>query len=353
MKILFTIPTLRQGGAERVMCMLANYFSDKHDVVLAVQDDKKNDAYDLSHKVNRFHINSVFPKLFSIIKLRKTIKDFQPDIIISFLILQNVQTIFASLGLKVPVIISERTCKEFYDTNLKKITSRILFWFYKYATHLVVQTIRVKKQFKSVKNISIISNPVADIPPYETKEKNKIISVSRLIKLKSLDTLILAFAKISPKYPNWSLDIWGDGVQREFLQNLIKSLNLNEKIKLCGSTRDIVSKLKQANIFVFSSKYEGFPNALCEAMMSRLPVIYTNISGSDELIIPNETGLLVERENVEQLAEALIRLINSKTLREYLGDNAKKHVQENFSYEKICLKWEELAQAVVKKRKKQ
>ncbi|MDR1031568.1 MAG: glycosyltransferase family 4 protein [Holosporales bacterium] len=354
MKLLFTIPTLRQGGSERVILVLTEILSKRHRVMVAVQDKLENCFYSLSPKVKLISTDSLKKIIPSTIRLRKIIKDYGPNVIISFLMQQNIITLAANLNLGIPLVVSERTSKECYDSFVSKTLSLLGFFTYRFADQLTVQTAKIKKQFDNIKNkVRVIANPVI-LPEgtYQSIAREKlIIAAGRLIASKNYDLLIDSFSQLASDFPDWRLEIWGGGKEKDALQQQINQHNLSGRVQLCGTTKDIYSVLRKSSIFVMPSRFEGFPNALCEAMLAGLPVIYSNISGADELIKPGETGLLINSGDVHQLVESMKMLIENPELRDQLGSNAKKHIQDNYAADKIATQWEMLFQDLLEARR--
>ncbi len=198
---------------------------------------------------------------------------------------------------------------------------------------------------------NIISNPVPQFSERElinhkiSKEKYKIINIASLVTdCKQQHLAIDAFAAIAKKFPDWELHFWGEGSDFDFLNSKIKQLNLEHKIFLNGFTDDPISKLKDADIFIFPSKYEGFPLALTEAMAVGLPCLgFSSCSGVNELISNNKSGFLVKEE---ELAQYLEKLIESPDLRDTFGKYANFEMKK-FNPENILTKWNQFLQQMV------
>lgn len=172
-------------------------------------------------------------------------------------------------------------------------------------------------------------------------EAKHIISVGRLCPFKGFDTLIQAFSRLYPTYPHLRLTIYGEGNERENLQNLINSLNLQERVSLPGATQEIHQKLLAADLFVFPSLYEGFPNALAEAMSVGLPVIASNCSGNIDIVRDDIDGRLFPVGDVLKLASIIEELVCDPNTRGRLGEEAKT-VAERFHPDLIFHKWDQL-----------
>lgn len=173
---------------------------------------------------------------------------------------------------------------------------------------------------------------------YKEKERFKILNVGSLVtSCKQQDVAINVFSKIADKYPAWDLHFWGIGDDLEALQNQVKQLKLEERVFFNGFTKNPIDKMKESDVFVFPSKYEGFPLALTEAMSVGLPSIgFQTCSGVNELIENNVNGFLVNNES--ELQESLENLIFSQDLRQQIGANAHQ-MMKKFNENNVSDKW--------------
>ncbi|MBP9764215.1 MAG: glycosyltransferase family 4 protein [Gammaproteobacteria bacterium] len=363
MKITLVISALNAGGAERVITTLANAWAKEGENVslITFKEPGYQSFYPLHPNVNLCNLNLRVKKrlycpnflipLWKLLKrtwfLRQFFKKQKPDCIIAFLDTVNITTILATLGLKIPIIVSERVDPSQHPIGslqnfLRKVT-------YPLANHLVVQTTQIQNYFpkKLHQRISIIPNPVSlsshgsQLPNIDY-EKKKIIAVGRLETQKGFDLLLQAFGVVHDKQPERDLVIWAEGSERPVLEALRSHLKLEAYVHLPGLTNNIAQVLSDGSLFVLPSRYEGFPNSLCEAMAVGLPVVAFDCgSGSADIIRHNIDGLLVPAQNVNALTNAMLQLIENIELRKQYGKRAKEII-ERFSLKKILKKWDEL-----------
>ncbi|KAA2217460.1 glycosyltransferase family 4 protein [Maribacter flavus] len=352
----FVINSLNSGGAERVVVTLANGLSELYNIFIFTLVDidpfyKINEKviYDYCTKSIRPSSNpfqALNNNIFFYRKLNKLVDSNKIDLLIGFTTNINVLTILCARKFGIPVIVSERNNPEkIYIPRMWKILTKIT---YPKADFLVVQTEPIRKFFeKNIKkeNIVILPNPLSKNHfqiknNFNGKKENVVLNVGRLTEQKGQEILIKAFASINPK--NWQLHIIGEGHKRNEYQELIETLGMQGKIKLLGRIKEISEYYLRSKIFVFPSRYEGFPNALTEAMYMGLPCISTDCpTGPSELIKNNENGILIPIDEIEELKVNLKRLINDEELRLKLGREASKSVL-HLEEESVIADWNEL-----------
>ncbi len=363
MYLTLVIHSMSCGGAEKIMALVANYWAEKgHHVTLLTMSDGPS-YYELHPAINYRPLGlvgsssnpaqAVLKNAARLWQLRRTLKASQPDAIISFMDKQNVLTILAALGLKIPVIVSEHTEPSY--ARLSHIWQILRKWAYPQAASVVVLTESAARYFSSgvQAKTRIIPNPVSlpNLPKRgkPNAEEKTLIAMGRLIPLKGFDLLVKAFARVAALHPEWSLTIWGEGPERPQLEGLISALGLTDQVRLPGFTARPLEQMRRADLFVLSSRYEGFPTVLWEAMACGLPVISFDCpSGPGAIIRHGLDGMLVHPEDSEALALALDWLMSNQAERERLAAHAPE-VLERFSPEKIMGKWEKLLQDVTNK----
>jgi glycosyltransferase involved in cell wall biosynthesis len=248
----------------------------------------------------------------------------------------NIFTIISTLGLKQNVIVSER------DTPTEKlhfITDKLRKHTYKYANGVICQSkLSVDFIIKETKQNNTISipNPLKEIIVNKDIVREKIIlNVGRLVYKKGQDQLLESFSKLN-NIDNWKLVLLGEGILRNTLENKIKELKLENKVILMGSVKNVDEWLNKSSIFVFPSLFEGFPNALAEAMASGLACVsYDCDTGPRDIIRNSENGFLVDLNNINLLTEKIQTLIDDKELREKFSKEAMK-ISSILNKEKIA-----------------
>ncbi len=294
--------------------------------------------------------------------LRRALKDLQPDVIISFIDLTNVMVLAAARGLGCPVIASERT--DPHHHAIGRTGSMLRRLTYPTAARIVVQTSRAAEFFDAplASRVAIIPNPVSPAARHATSDapaadgRWRITSLGRFSPEKGFDLLIDAFARIAPEFPAWDVLLHGEGPERDRLQATIASLGLADRIRLLRPVRDVGVTLGQTHVFALPSRYEGFPNALGEAMAAGLPCIaFRGVSGVEDLIEHDACGVLADHaasrdETVASLAAALSRLLREPETRVRFGTAARQRVKD-FAPASVLARWDALLESVVREGK--
>jgi glycosyltransferase involved in cell wall biosynthesis len=358
-RLTLVVPSLALGGAERVVARMANHWAATGDSVTVITlSTADTDTYTLDVPVTRIALDlmrystgpvrAAINNFIRIRRLRAAILESQPEIVISFTDRMNVVTMSACRSLPIDTVISERIDPS--QQPLGRRWSWLRRWVYPLARALVVQTDAVRTQMQPImrgRPIYVIPNAVdapvsSDQPPREQRSSGslQLAAMGRLAHQKGFDLLIDAFARASEGQPNWSLAILGEGPERTRLAEQVRDRRLEGRVRLCGWVPDPTSVLRNCDAFVLSSRFEGFPNALLEAMALGLPSISFDCpSGPSEIVRHDVDGLLVPAEDIAALSATIKRLLSDDRLRNRLGTEAV-HVAERFSSERYYARWD-------------
>ena len=263
--------------------------------------------------------------------LRKTLRMANSPVVVSFLSFNNVNTILASVGLGIRVVVSERIDLDRQPRNWPWHAMRP--WLYRYADAVTANSHGALKSMESYvpkSKLFFVPNPVSfpSAPSAGSRREKIVLNVGRLTRQKAQDVLLKAFARVAAEMPEWRLVIVGHGPGKDELQVLASSLGLSGRVEWVDWTTEIERYYEKAGIFVLPSRYEGTPNALLEAMSFGLPSVVTDCSpGPLEHIADGENGLVVPVDDEKRLAEAVLKLTSSRELRDSLGASARRTIE--------------------------
>ncbi len=352
------------GGAERVTSLLCNHWvSHGYDVnLVATFSGRGYCVYTLDQRVRLFYLadfvestsKSFLNKIRRFFALRRIIRDSDADVVVSFLTGVNMAVLLASMGLGVPVVVSERTYPP--AMPLRPVLKRLRRLTYSWASQVVVQTEEALEWLGACSRKAkgrVIPNPVVfplpaykpAIAPIDVVEPGQrlILAVGRLAVEKGFNTLIEAFFELTGKYTNWDLVILGEGAERPALEKLRARLGLINRVHIPGRVGNLADWYERSDGFVLSSKYEGFPNALLEAMAHGLPAVSFDChAGPRDIIRHGVDGFLVPPEHgVTGLVNGLESLLADEALRDKMGLAARK-VRRRFSVDRVTAQWDKV-----------
>lgn len=357
MKIVLYISNLQKGGAQRVIANLGNYLETIGNQVMIITTGDDKSSYGLNNGiiVKSLGLNQLYSrdkvKIKRIIgignyllKLKKTINEYKPDVVLTFLTFEINCILAIKPFIKSKVIISVRNDpKMIYRTNYQKKRANQMF---KLADGIVFQTKEAQSFFadKIIKKSTIIKNSINMefiIPRYLGERKKKIVAVGKFTEQKNHLLLIDAFSKIANSIPDYNLVIYGDGILKKVYKEKIEKLKLKNRVLLPGIIDEIKEHICDASLFVLSSNYEGVSNALLEAMALGLPVISTDCpcGGSREIIEDGINGILVPVKDIERMSSAIKSVLSDADLMNKLCKNANK-IQKTFNPSLINQQWE-------------
>ncbi len=359
MNIMFLVSSLQFGGAERVATTLCNAWTKSgHKVTLiATYSGLDPCFFSLEPEIDLKYLASDMDCIFGnsassigrLYKLRQMILTCKPDVVVSFLPSANIMAILATIGIRVPVIVSERTDPEFFPQPF--IWKKLCKYLYQYADVLTVQTDAVAKKvpklFNGITQVRVVANPLPfsrqqyiKSPPSKTKT---VVSLSRLTESKQIEHIISAFADVTEDFPEWQLKIYGDGPSRQNLQHVADLSGCKSQIQFCGDTKDPWSTLVDADIFMMTSRFEGFPNALLEALGLAVPsIVYDCPSGPAEITEYGSIARLVPLDDQLRLTCELRDLMEHDDRRIELGAAAKDIVHDKYHLAKVVQVWEDI-----------
>ena len=200
-----------------------------------------------------------------------------------------------------------------------------------------------EENWKGRKGVHVIPNPCIWKPERSSSlDCPKAVAVGRLVPVKGFNLLINAWEKVAVSHPEWTLEIWGDGPEREPLERLVREKGLEKNVLLCGSTGKVREKLLQSSMLVFSSLFEGFGMVLVEALACGVPcVAFECPCGPRDVISPEEDGLLIPPGNTDELARAIVRLMEQPELRSRMGAAARNKAAR-YAMEAVSSAWMKL-----------
>jgi GalNAc-alpha-(1->4)-GalNAc-alpha-(1->3)-diNAcBac-PP-undecaprenol alpha-1,4-N-acetyl-D-galactosaminyltransferase len=345
MRICLVLNSLAAGGAERVAANLANEWTGAgHDVAIVTLASADLDFYRLDDRVNRQPLcvtgtsegplAAVVANVRRVRRLRREFRRLEPDVFVSFMDTTNVLVLIAGAGLGKPIFVSERIDPRKYSIGgawewLRRLT-------YRRATGLVVQTESVAQWARGLvdsSQIAVIPNPVSEacmttVRAASGSRARQVAAVGRLVPQKGFDTLIAAFDRVAVRHHDWSLVIAGQGPLEASLRAQALRTRSADRITFAGLLQKPEELFAASEIFVLSSRFEGFPNVLVEGMACGCGVIATDCpSGPSEIVTPGVDGLLVPVDDIEALAVSLEKLMTGEIAARELGNAAMVSAQ--------------------------
>ncbi len=370
------------GGADRVLTDKANYLAEHGYNIYIITESQMGRplVFPLSGKVKHIDMEIDFEKQYghNIIirgliylkyiriykkKLSTILNSIKPDIVITFMG-RNMDFI-TSIDMKCIKIGEAHTTKQ-HLRNYHLLEER--GGFYKMLAHqlrkrqiasakkldaLVLLTKEDANHWKDVTKTYIIPNAIHHMPSESSSLRNKqAIMVGRYNDAKGYEYITEAWSIVYKMHPEWTLNIYGSGELHDDVERWIKERDLDKVMIMHEPTQHITDKYIESSICILSSRYEGFPLVIMEAMACGVPCISFDCPfGPRNIIKDGEDGILVEYLNSNALAENICKVIENESLRKELGTNARKNIQR-FSQEAVMNQWEELFTSLISDKKK-
>jgi len=362
------------AGMERVVANKATYFSKQAGYkVFVITTDQKNRPYyyelpqevtciDLDINFRDYQHYFILIRIFSYLyksfifkkRLAKFLISSKPDVVVS-LLLRSSDFLYKIKDGSAKIIehhFSHNYSELFSVAQNRDPLSRFVynwrgkmdrFHLKKYEKFVVLTKEDASLWGNDFKNITIIPNSISFQTEKTSNPENEIVlAIGRLEYQKGFDILLEIWERIYHNNPNWQLHIYGDGQDKEKLLSIIRQKMMTESVRIFPPTKNIEQVLLSGSIYAMSSRFEGFPMILLEAMECGLPCVsFACKCGPRDIILDSEDGCLIDAYNVEFFAKKLNELMQKKELRSLMGNKAKQNVQR-FSESKVMKKWEDL-----------
>lgn len=381
MKIVYVVQSLStHGGVEKILTLKANYLANKRDYnvsIITFDQPKQPIFFNLDKKVKVFHLDIgssdsskslILRKLNNIkyydsflVKLTNLIETINPDITISlgggelFIVnkLKDNSIKLAEYHVTMGYFLYYQNKEK---NKLKKIAQN--FSLRKFIGNLKKYEKFIVLTEGDRKEWSQYSNNVIKIPNFITMELNEksslqnytAIAVGRFEPEKQFDHLILAWKEVTKKYPNWHLKLKGSGSQENLYRSLIRKHNLENNVFIIPPSESMQEFYLEASIYLMASRFEGFSLVILEALQVGLPVVSYNCKyGPAELVKDNVNGFLVEQDNVDELAQKVIKIVGDNDLRKKMGENSLL-ISKNYEKDTVMEMWMNLFDSLIRTR---
>lgn len=345
MKIIFALPDMGSGGAERVVSLLSSELNEMgYDVEIMMMFGTRM-HYTISSDVNVVTLRLASASLWNRIKaVRKYLKESaknEKTVVVPFQDSVLNTCLAASLGLGISVVACERNNPYIKGISfMQKLKAMLPYWM---ADYCVFQTPDAREYYTIVsdKRCSVIINPIT-IPDVtwggQMNEKN-LISICRLHHQKNLPMTLDVISKVKQRYPEIHLRIYGEGELKETLEEEVIRRNLSDNIEFCGTTRQVPYELSKSSIFISTSDFEGISNSMLEAMAIGVPMVCTDCPiGGARLMLSNGSGILTPVGNFDIFADRVTDLLNGTIDYNVMSETAKVTAAQ-YTPSKIAKSW--------------
>lgn len=355
LKYLFITRTLTGGGAERFVATFSSYLADNGCKVWVLSYEKSDNDYELCSNVNLIYMperkENLLRKVSRFNETRKALKSIKPDIVIPFMNVVMFCSLLATIGLQTKLIYTVRVSP--WHRGGTRLTNWMENIVAKYSDAIMLQTVEQGGYFKEYQDkLYVVPNPIPEkynnIVKDNYSEKIRTIAmVGRLHSQKNFDLAIKCMGLITKTHPGICLKIYGSGLERNHLEQLIIDEGLEKVCILMGRRRSIEDALKESDMFLMTSDYEGMPNALMEAMAIGLPCLSSDCkTGPSDLIDDGNTGFLFKTGDIESLYNKLLKIIENPQQAQKVGKNARQHILRDFTLANTAMKFMEMVACI-------
>lgn len=374
MKILYCIAgTCHSGGMERVLANKANYLSARgYEVVITTTDQQNRSPFfeldgrircvdlDINYEENngKSFLNKLlhYPRKQYLHRkrLEKVLRQERPDVTVSMFCNDAgfIPRIKDSSAKVLEIHFSKFKRLQYGRKGLWRLAD---IWRSKQDERTVSQFDRFvvlteedKRYWGDLANMTVIPNALT----FQTSQvagldNKKVVAIGRYTHQKGFERLVYAWQELAPRFPDWQLDIVGDGEEREALQRLICECGLERQISLVRPTKDVERVYRDASLFVLSSRYEGLPMVLLEAQAFGLPIVAFRCKcGPEDVVSDGETGFLVDEGDIAALADRMALLMDDESMRKRMGQKAKE-ASLRYDEDVIMAQWMNLFKSLV------
>mgnify|MGYP003391880800 CR=1 FL=1 len=350
------------GGVERISISLMNDMVRRgHDITFFTLD--KADAtsfYPMDEKIawhkadiGDYRLKASLTERFKrILVIRKLLKSTKPDVILAFQDGAFLQLRVASLGMRIPVVLAERIAPSHFQHRQKNRNQSIAFFLYRFADKITVQSQSYVPYYpkKLQTKITVIPNPV-ELPSVQARpagvpgQTKTLLCVGRITHQKNQAVLVKAFANLQGQFPDWRLVLAG-AEDDPSVRALAARAGLQDKVVFMGAVKDVAALYAESHLFCLPSRWEGFPNALAEALSYGLPGVgFAGCDGVNVLIHHLENGLLATgNDNLQTLQAMLAAAMEDDNARAAMGTKAIQSVR-SYQPRAIFDQWEKFLKA--------
>ena len=361
MRILFLNNQFERGGAARVASILCNELHRRgYKIVLVTDWSNWRETYSIDSGITIREIvtkgdtQNVCAKLKKWLncsnRIRRYIKETKPDLIIGTESMMFLCAWLANLGIGVPIIAADHTS---FSRKIDPIIDFVRYHLYARADALSILTKKDERLLgQKFPNKNVIYNPLSfPILEKAVKRRKNILCAGRLEvwDIKGFDIIIEIWSHICTKYLDWTLEIAGSGTKDsiDYINGLISEYGIQNRVTLLGQINDMQELYAQSSIFALSSRMEGFPMVLMEAMSQGCACVAFEVGGSTYEMLDSESGIIIKDGDIEAFEKALARMIEGEDLRRNFSNNSIKSVSI-FSVDKFVDDWETLIKKTLK-----